>query len=204
MKLDPRRLLAAPKVYNSFQRIVGADRSRRQFIDDHVSDMAGGRVLEIGCGPGTNYPLMPAAVEYVGTDLDPSYIEHARKTYGDSAQFWECGVSELADLDLGLFDAIIAMNLLHHLDDQEILGLCDGLKPLLTIQGRFITCDPCFVVQQGKIERMITSWDRGRFVRFPDQYAQLLSRQFGAVSSKTLPGGSRIPNTGVVMVASVA
>jgi len=41
----------------------------------------GDRVLEIGCGCGDLYPLMPEGVDYWGIDLVPDFIEEARKAY---------------------------------------------------------------------------------------------------------------------------
>jgi SAM-dependent methyltransferase len=200
-KFDPRRILAVPVVYNTFQRAVRADRSRKRVIDEYIGFMSEGRVLEIGCGPGSNYELIPEGVAYVGTDLDESYIRYATKAYGDSAQFYECPVGQLGNLNIGKFQAILALNLLHHLDENQVLQLCDEVKELLAPDGRFITADPCFFNNQPTLERVVTSLDRGRFVRFPDQYAQLLERRFTSVSAKVVPGGARIPNTGVIMVA---
>jgi SAM-dependent methyltransferase len=202
-KLDPRRLLAYPIIYNNFQSVIRADRSRKRVIDENIGSMSGGRVLEIGCGPGANFEFLPNGVQYVGTDLDANYIRHARKAYGGSAQFYECPVGQLESLNLGTFQAILAMNLLHHLSDSQVLELCDEIKPLLSPDGRFITADPCFVEGQRKLERVITSLDRGRFVRYPDEYTQLLEKRFIKVSSTVSPGEGRIPNTGVVMVTQL-
>jgi ubiquinone/menaquinone biosynthesis C-methylase UbiE len=38
-----------------------------------------GRVLEVGCGPGNNFPLYPAGLEVVATDVSEPMLERARR-----------------------------------------------------------------------------------------------------------------------------
>ena len=38
------------------------------------------RVLDVGCGPGTNTPYFNGA-DYVGLDINPAYVVQARKKY---------------------------------------------------------------------------------------------------------------------------
>jgi SAM-dependent methyltransferase len=79
--LDPRKILEVPWVYNLFQRAVGTHKGRRLFIEQYITPFAGGRVLEVGCGPGTNLQWWPDDVEYVGCDLSEKYIAHAKQRY---------------------------------------------------------------------------------------------------------------------------
>src|ERR1035438_6608844 len=85
---DPRKFLERPGVYNFFQRAVGADRPRRRFMAEHVAPLGSARVLEVGCGPGTNCAWLPKSIEYVGCDLSEAYIAYARHVYGDRYQFF--------------------------------------------------------------------------------------------------------------------
>lgn len=45
---------------------------RRQFGD------ARGRVLDVACGTGTNFPYLPASVDLVGIDVSPDMLRNAR------------------------------------------------------------------------------------------------------------------------------
>ena len=199
---DPRKLLELPAVYNFFQEAVGANKGRRHFIQEFVVPLAGGRVLEVGCGPGTNCEWFPENVEYVGCDLDEKYIAYAKQRYGSRAEFYATPVGQLGKSGLKPFNAVMALAVLHHLSDNEVLTLCDEVAGLLKPGGLFVTGDPCFTADQSRPERFMTSCDRGRFVRFPEQYHALLKKRFPQVRSDIRRGRLlHIPNTGVIMTA---
>jgi SAM-dependent methyltransferase len=199
---DPRKVLEYPPIYNFFQNAVGADKPRRRFIEEHITPLGRARVLEVGCGPGTNCAWMPEGVEYVGCDLNAAYIEYARERYTGRGEFYVAGVGELAALELRPFKAIYALAVLHHLSDAEVLTLCDEVLALLEPRGMLITGDPCFFDGQGRIEHFITSCDRGHFVRHPEQYRDLLAQRFPRVELQVNHiKGMLIPNTGVLLKA---
>jgi SAM-dependent methyltransferase len=200
--LDPRKVLEYPPIYNLFQRAVGADKSRRAFIAEHIAPLGRARVLEVGCGPATNCAWMPREIEYVGCDRNEAYIAYARQRYGDRAEFYSSPVGQLRDLDLKPFKAVIAVALLHHLTDAEVLTFCDEVLPLLETGGTLITADPCFVAGMRRLERFITSRDRGRYVRYPEQYRELLAMKFPVVDMEGQQSrGTLISQNGVVMKA---
>lgn len=202
---DPRKALEYPPIYNLFQRAVGADKPRRAFITEHVAPLGRARVLEVGCGPATNCAWMPREIEYVGCDQNEAYISYARQQYGDRAEFYPVPVGQLRDLGLRPFKAVIALALLHHLTDAEVLVLCDEVIPLLETGGSLITGDPCFVVGMKRLERFITSRDRGRYVRYPEQYRELLARRFPVVDMEVRRSqGTLITQTGVAIKARLS
>jgi SAM-dependent methyltransferase len=199
---DPRRVLEHPPIYNLFQKLVRADRPRRKFIEETVAPLKYGRVLEVGCGPGTNCEWIPRGFEYVGCDLSESYIAYARRKFGDRAEFYSAAVGQLAALNMKPFRVVFALALLHHLSDSEVLTLCDEVLPLLEPGGMFITGDPCFVIGQKWLEHFITSRDRGRYMRYPEQYRELLAKKFPVVDAEVSRSkGMLIPNTGVKLTA---
>lgn len=199
---DARKVLEYPPVYNLFQRAVGADKPRRRFIEEHIAPLGSGRVLEVGCGPGTNCAWMPGSIEYVGCDLSETYIAYAKQRYGDRAKFFSAPVGQLAALSLKPFKAVIALAVLHHLNDAEVLTLCNEVLPLLEAGGTFMTGDPCFVSGQNRVERFVTSCDRGRYVRYPEQYQALLAKRFPVIDMEVKRiQGMLIPNTSVLLKA---
>jgi SAM-dependent methyltransferase len=202
---DPRKALEYPPVYNFFQSAVGADKPRRRFIEEHIAPLGNGRVLEVGCGPGTNCAWMPPGIEYVGSDLSAAYIEYAKRVYGGRAEFFAMPVGQLAALNQKPFKAVFALAVLHHLSDDEVLTLCGEVIPLLQPGGTFMTLDPSFTHTQGRFERFITSCDRGHYVRYPEQYQALLAKKFPSVDIEIKPSiGMLIPNTLVVLKAHVS
>src|SRR5262249_20885487 len=101
------------------------------------------RVLSLGCGIGdTELVLAPHVGEIVGVDLSPKGIEQAR---ADAAKFgirnarFEVGS---LDADLGRFDAVIAIFLLHHLPDEHLVTLADHVAAALVPYGHFYSLDP--------------------------------------------------------------
>jgi SAM-dependent methyltransferase len=148
---------------------------------------------------------MPRDIEYVGCDHSEAYIAYARNRYGDRAEFYPVPVGQLRDLGLEPFKAVFALALLHHLTDAEVLTLCDEVLPLLGTGGSLITGDPCFVTGMKPLERFITSCDRGHYVRYPEQYRELLARKFPVVDMEVRHSrGMLIPNTGVAIKASLS
>jgi SAM-dependent methyltransferase len=199
---DPRKVLEYPPIYNFFQKLVGADKPRRKFIAEITAPLKTGRILEVGCGPGTNCEWIPRSFEYVGCDLSESYIAYARKNFGDRAEFFLVPVGQLASLGLRRFNVVIAIALLHHLSDSEVLTLCDEVLPLLESGGMFVTGDPCFVAGQNRLEHFIISCDRGRYLRYPEHYRELLAKKFPVVEMEVSRAeGMLIPNTGVRLTA---
>jgi 2-polyprenyl-3-methyl-5-hydroxy-6-metoxy-1,4-benzoquinol methylase len=119
-KLDPRKIFAIPKVYDSYQKFVGAQQDRLNFLKKTVAPLVKYRVLDVGCGTGVNCEVFPQHVSYVGCDLSEKYINHAKQHYGNRAEFYAAPVGELQKLNLEPFDVVIAMAVLHHLSDEQL------------------------------------------------------------------------------------
>src|SRR5438874_1997292 len=101
------------------QRALGSRGVYREFLSRHVRACDGDRVLDVGCGPGDIFSMMPA-VEYVGLDVSERYIAAAERRYGDRARFacLDCLDASTAQLEeLGHFDIVMAVGLMHHFDD---------------------------------------------------------------------------------------
>jgi len=79
------------------------------------------RVLDVGCGPGTNTQHF-AGAEYLDIDFNPAYIESARRRHG--REFVVAGVTAYQVPAGRRFDLILANSLFHHIntaDTQRIL-----------------------------------------------------------------------------------
>ncbi len=171
--------LAHHSVYRTFRRLTGSARVNREFIEQYVRPREGDRVLDIGCGPGDVFELLPQ-VQYVGIDFSDDYIAAAQRRFGASATF-VCGdLNNLGMEQLGKFDEVIAMGVIHHLNDEEALGMLQKIQEHLKPGGRFVSYDPCFTKPQHPLARWIHKLDRGRFVRFDAHYERLISRVFNS------------------------
>ena len=83
---------------------------------------AGGRVLEVGCGPGPlSIRLVRLGLDVIGLDLDPAMIERARanansSSDGRGASFLVGDVASMAFPDAS-FDLVVSALSMHHWND---------------------------------------------------------------------------------------
>ncbi len=193
-----RGVLSHAGVYGLFQRMVGAERERRLYVERHVRPVAGDRVLDIGCGPADILHALPS-VTYVGFDMSSSYIEAARRRFGARGQFEVGSISvELAGKYTG-FDLVLANGVLHHLPDQGATALFELAKAALKPGGRLVTFDGCFVDNQSRIARFLLKKDRGEHVRNEAAYLKLATGVFGDVTATVTDDLLRVPYTHLVL-----
>ena len=193
-----RAVLSAARIYDSFQDLTGAARARRRFADEYIRAKPGSRILDIGCGTGAILDHLPD-VEYLGFDLSPAYIDTARKRFGARGTF-SCGdVNRTKLLDLPRIDIVLALGVLHHLDDAGALGLVRLARASLQAGGRLVTWDPCYVDGQSAFKRLLIGMDRGRNVRDERGYRSLCEAVFGTVEAHIRHDLLRIPYTHAIL-----
>ena len=158
-----RSVLAIPIVYQLWWNIVGGPAWANVLLNQYVQPAVGARILEIGCGPGTIVPFLPPS-EYLGFDLSPEYIELAKKRF-PKARFVCERVSQFLLAKEEKFDVVLALGIVHHLDDAEAQQLFqiayDALKP----GGRLVTSDGVYADGQSSTARWFLGRDRGEYVR---------------------------------------
>lgn len=175
-----RAILSHPAVYDLFQTLMGADRIRRELVAEHIRPQEGMRLLDIGCGTARILDYLPA-LSYHGFDLSREYIDEAEARYGDRGVF-RCALVEEATLQgEPPFDLVLAVGVLHHLDDESALQLMRLANTVLKDGGRLVTIDPCFDHAQNPIARFLVSQDRGQNVRSGGQYRELAFNAFTQV-----------------------
>lgn len=193
------RWLKVPFLYNAFQAAVGATALRRRLIQNHVRAKAGDKLIDIGCGSAPVLQWLPD-VEYIGLDINPDCIAVARRTHGKRGTFVVgdpqsvCDDSRFKEADL-----VLAIGVLHHLDDDDaahcIRFAYDALKPT----GRFVCHEACWIPNQGAISRYVMSSDRGRNIRTEQRYRQLAGKVFRKVDAWVDTKPMRIPYVTVVL-----
>jgi trans-aconitate methyltransferase len=128
------------------------------------------RVLDVGCGPGTNTSLFSGS-DYLGIDINESYIESARRRHRRT--FVTADVTTYRVADHERFDLILVNSLLHHLDDSSTVGLLEHLSGLLTDDGLVHVLE--LVLPDGaSVARFLARHDRGKFARPLDRWSSLL------------------------------
>lgn len=191
-------ILAQPRLYSLYSRLIGAKRGRRIHLERHIRPRVGDRILDIGCGPADILEALPV-VEYHGFDLSADYIESARRRFGSRGHFHvEAVNAELVKKYAG-FDLVLATGVLHHLTDAEGVDLLRVAKAALKPGGRLVTLDGCFVEGQSPIARYLLTKDRGQFVRNEAAYVALARQVFSEVSPVVTTDLLRIPFTHLIM-----
>ncbi len=181
--------------------MVGAKQARRDLVNTFIRPSLQSRILDIGCGTAQILPYLPANVEYWGFDISREYIEAAKSHFGARGHF-SCGQLDRAALEkLPKFDVVLAIGVLHHLDDDVAENIFALAREALGKDGRVITIDPCLADGQNPIARYLIRHDRGQNVRDADGYRALARQVFPKVIG-TLRHRSWIPYTHWIMECS--
>lgn len=175
-----RSILSNPYMYSLLQKLMGADRITRQFVNENIRPVANMAVLDVGCGLAHIVSYLPV-VDYWGFDISAPYIAHAKRTYGDRGKFF-CKLLSNADLAaMPKFDIVLLLGVLHHLDDSEAKYLIGLAHQSLKSKGRLVTIDACIASKQNPIARFLILRDRGRNVRDELGYRQLAANVFSDI-----------------------
>ncbi len=195
-----KALLSMPWAYDGLQNLVGVKRQRQLLIAEHFSLFEGARVLDVGCGTGELYALLPKSISYVGIDLSASYIEQAKRRFSATAQFICADLSDFDFSGFAPFDRVIGTGILHHLDDLPAARLLQAASERLKPNGLLITVDPTLLDgPQSALARAVIRRDRGRNVRSPSEYVALAQPAFSNVQFKIRSDLLRIPYTHCVL-----
>ncbi|WP_145298175.1 class I SAM-dependent methyltransferase [Planctopirus ephydatiae] len=170
--MDLRSLLDHPMLYSAWQFPFVAQKVA-PFLAVH-DPMRTGRVLEIGCGPGTNASLFRQC-DYVGVDLNPRYITTARKKHRGT--FIQGDATSFVLEDSQPFDLVFCNSLFHHLDDAAVERTLARAASLLKPSGELHLLD-LVLPDQPSVARFLARADRGDYPRSLSAWQALLSQHF--------------------------
>lgn len=201
---DPRRMLALPAAYSLFSNLVNPPSRKRRFVAEDLRVVEGERVLDIGCGPAELLGIFPD-VDYVGFDADPAYIESAQVKYAERRAEFHCALATQANIPRpGIFDRVMAVDLLHHLDGASAKSLfelgCVALRP----GGRIITLDCVRTDGNGSMAHWTISRDRGEHIRNMNGYSEIASASFGEVRPVIRSDLKRNPDARLMLECTAA
>lgn len=120
------------------------------------------RVLDVGCGPGTNTALFEWA-EYLGVDINPKYIAHARAKY--KRDFVVADVSSYEEVPTTGYDFILVNSFLHHLDTADNAKILQRLRGWLSPDGYIHLLELVMPGPPASVGQFLARADRGKFVR---------------------------------------
>jgi SAM-dependent methyltransferase len=175
-------LLERPLVYRAWQK---------PFVEQKLSPIRrrgditrARRVLDVGCGPGTNTSQFGNA-DYVGIDINPSYIASAMRRH--PRRFVVADVTTYSATDEGKFDFIFVNSLLHHIDTPGVRRLLSHLAILLSDEGHVHIVDLVLPPERFSIPRALARADRGDFPRPLEEWRQLFGEAFEIVDFEAYP-----------------
>ncbi|MDR3419630.1 MAG: class I SAM-dependent methyltransferase [Xanthobacteraceae bacterium] len=197
------KLLAAPIVFDTYQSLVGSPRCHARLISETLRPVSGERILDVGCGVGACFPLLPRDISYVGIDISQPYIETAQAKYGEWGTFICADVSSVDPHQLGIFDRAFSFGVLHHLSDAVAAQAVNLVRRVVRPGGLFVTIDPCYQADQSAIAKFLIDHDRGEYVRDQAGFERLVSG-VGTIRSRVFHDLMRIPYTQIVMEITLA
>jgi SAM-dependent methyltransferase len=140
------------------------------------------RVLDVGCGPGTNADYF-SSVEYLGIDINEGYTSCAANRYGTSQgrrRFMAVDAAKFAAPPGERFDFILVNSFFHHVDDATAKSMLSNLSNLLTDEGCLHVLD-LVLPESASVARFLARADRGNFPRPLEQLRQILTESFDQV-----------------------
>jgi trans-aconitate methyltransferase len=180
MKLHAR-LLENTLVYRAWQAPFAERKLWPLFAHNDIKHAR--RVLDVGCGPGTNTHHFPDA-DYLGIDFNPAYIESARRRHG--REFLVADVTTYKVPTDQRFDLILANSLLHHIDDAGTKRILAHLATLLTDDG-FVHILDLVLPERPSLSRFLARADRGDYPRPLEQWRALFTAAFEPVVFEPYP-----------------
>ena len=197
-----RDVLSNPAMYRCFQQMIGREkRFIPNIVKEYIRPKGNYKILDIGCGPAYILKYLPDA-DYVGFDNCQEHIFYAKKRFGNGGAFFVGEVSRNAISEVLSFDIVLALGVLHHLDDGESIQLFKLARSTLKPGGRLVTVDGGYVAGQSFFARYLLSWDRGQYVRRAENYEALASTIFTDVRINIRHDLFRIPYTHIILECS--
>ena len=192
-----RSVLAIPSAYQFWWHVVGGVAQAKVLVNEYIQPSVGARILEIGCGPGTIVRYLPPT-EYLGFDLSPRYVKLAKKRF-PKAHFVCERVSQFSLAKEQSFDVVLALGIVHHLEDAEARQLFQIAYGALKPGGKLVTIDGVWADGQSPAARWLLAKDRGEYIRSKREYVGIASQVFSNIRPSVRHDLLRIPYTHLIL-----
>jgi SAM-dependent methyltransferase len=146
-------------------------------IHAHNDLRAARRVLDVGCGPGTNTHHF-AHADYLGIDFNQRYVESARRRH--QRTFVVADVTTYTVPPSERFDFILANSFLHHVDTPGVERILAQLADLVSEDGHVHILE-LVLPDHTSVARLLARWDRGDFPRPLAEWRRLFTARFDPV-----------------------
>ena len=174
-------VLAHPTAYRVWQSPFAAAKFEPILRHNNLSRVQ--RVLDVGCGPGTNARLFEGR-DYLGLDLNEDYVQQARQRTG--MQFEVADVCSYQADEASKFDFVLMNSLLHHIDDESTRRILKQLTHQLTPDGNIHILDLVLPANRC-LSRSLALADRGDYPRPLEKWYELFTEHFDKVLFEPYP-----------------
>ena len=168
-------LLEQPALFNLSQ--LPFTRQKFAHIKRHNDLSKVCRVLDVGCGPGTNAPSF-ANSEYLGIDINERYIRMARSRH--ARDFLTADVTKYEIESPERFDFVLINSFLHHIDTDSVHRILARSRQLLAPGGHVHSIEVVLPPTLG-LPRLLARWDRGNFPRPTEEWRAIFEQYFKTV-----------------------
>ncbi|HWZ96944.1 MAG TPA: class I SAM-dependent methyltransferase [Candidatus Dormibacteraeota bacterium] len=163
-------LLERTAVYSTWQAPFVKPKFAPVLRDTNLASIRS--VLDVGCGPGTNTALF-SQTGYLGVDINPRYIESARKRF--KRDFLVADVTTYEDVPKEKFDLVLLNSFLHHVDDDATNAILSRMHLWVSENG-FIHILELVYPPKPSIPQFLAKADRGKFPRRLEHWRSLFER----------------------------
>jgi SAM-dependent methyltransferase len=202
------KVLGLPLVYNYVRPMFvgGIDMSA---VFAHASVRSEDTIFDVGCGTGVALEHLPPFKAYRGFDTDPGALEAARgraeKRKARLAEpeqvAFEARELGAQDVELGQPNVVLLAGVLHHLSDEQCVGLLQVLRESSRLR-QVLALDVTFLPGQ-LFNNVLSVLDRGQYPRHPGGYVTLGERAgFQVTLGKPQPAGPKSKVTYWLMTLS--
>jgi ubiquinone/menaquinone biosynthesis C-methylase UbiE len=132
------------------------------------------KILDIGCGSGEISRFFNN-LDYIGIDVNPDYIEFARKIYKKN---FEVMNAQKLRFKKRYFDYVVIIGVLHHIDDKNCNLILNEITRVIKDNGKIIIIED--VNTQSRIDlfgNLIRKLDVGEHIRTKKEWLELLSKK---------------------------
>ena len=180
------RFLEQPISYRLWQAPFAA--AKFAPVERHNDLGAVRRVLDVGCGPGTNAHLFEG-MDYTGIDINDRYVAYAAERH--PGKFIAADATQFEVSAAKRFDFVLINSFLHHVDDDDVARILDHLQGVIAPGGHIHVLE-LELPEKRSLARLLAEMDRGDHPRRLEHWREILTASFEQVAFERYRlGGAR-------------
>ena len=154
----------------------------RRVLREEGFFVPGTSFLDLGCGTGFLRDYLQGE-NYLGVDINPTYIAAARQKRGD---FFQVGDALQIGSLSRRFDRIACMGLFHHLDDAQARQALAQCGAILSPGGQMFIFDALWPIGFNPVGTLLRQSDNGAFVRTLPEWEKLFAEELEVLVARAV------------------